>query len=183
MKTYTQIYTFKIDHPARFKEKLNQYLAAYNFELQSDSADRIIYIKKGSFFDGWKLNPLNRKSTIEIDLTQNKKVSIQFEIDGIYITPIVFATLFDAFFYNLEQFVNYNSDFKEINHHEIVKAKKKMLTYLGVILLGAVIGLLIGIAISKAIGLKLFEYAGIIFGVMATEKFLNEKLNNNNILQ
>ena len=184
MEKYYNNFEFTISNNFETKEKLKSYFKSYDFEQIKDENENLIFVKKGSILNGWKFNPLNWETKIEIKLIENKKVSIKHIVQNNgFLTPIAFTSLFEKFLLNLEQFVKFNKKHKPKNIHEIKLAKEKVFKYHGILILGVLAGMLLGIIMSNATGIKLLGTVGIIVGAITTEKVMNRYLKNNNNLQ
>ena len=184
MGKYINNFEFTISNNSETKEKLKSYFKSYDFEQVKDENEKLLFVKKWSILNGWKFNPLNWETKIDIKLTENNKVIINHIVHSNgFLTPIAFKSLFEKFLLNLEQFVEFDIKHKPNNIQEIKLAKEKVFKYHGILILGTVVGMFLGIIISNATGIKLLGTVGIIVGTIATEKIMNKYLENNNNLQ
>ena len=184
MKNYNKNFEFDLKDNINLKNKIKQYLDVYNFEQKKDSNNHLVFIKEGGLLNGWKFNPLNWESEINIKLYENKRAIIQHTVlaNG-FLTPIAFTTLFKSFLINLEQFVNHNINFQENNSWQIKLAKRRVFKYHGLVIIGILLGLVCGIIFTKLSGMELFSTIGIIFGASLTTKLINQYLIKDNNLQ
>ncbi|GAA4810848.1 hypothetical protein [Litoribaculum gwangyangense] len=109
MKEYDKIFEFELKNNSNLKNKFKRYFNSYNITVAKDENNKILFEKKRSILDGWKLNILNWESKIKIDLTENDKVKINHKVisNGFgFITPIAFSPLFEKYLFNLEKFIN-----------------------------------------------------------------------------
>lgn len=90
-----------------------------------------------------------------------------------FLTPIVFSELYVKFITNLGQYINYNKNYKESNLRHVKLAKKRMLKFIGLALLGISIGGYLGFVFSDYTGLNLIKILGPIIGAKTTEKMIN----------
>lgn len=179
MKKYINNFEFTVSNNAEIKQKLKSYFKSYDFEQVNDEPKNLHFVKKESILDGWKFNPLNWESKIDITLTENNNVIINHIVySNGFLTPIAFNSLFEKFLLNLEQFVNFNINHKSSNNQEIKLAKVKALKFYGILILGVVVGAYLGTMLSSALGIKLLGTLGIILGAIATEKIMNNYLEN-----
>ena len=177
-------FEFTISNNFEIKEKLKSYFKSYDFEQIKDEKENLIFVKKWSILNGWKFNPLNWESKIDIKLTENNKVIIKHIVHGNgFLTPIAFTSLFEKFLSNLEQFLKYNKEHKTKNIQEVKLAKEKAFKYHGILILGVLTGLILGIIMTNATEITLLGTFGIIVGAIATEKIMNRYLIKNNNLQ
>ncbi|WP_194851820.1 hypothetical protein [Nonlabens antarcticus] len=175
MKEYKNVLEFKVSDSAVLNDKLNLYFGTYNFKQATRKNDSLVYVKRGSFLDGWKFNPLKWESKIEINLSESDKVLIHHYVyNNGALTPIAFSALFNSFLTNLERFVNHNADFQKENTKYINPARIKVLKCYSLILIGVLIGLFFGNILSELIGTRLFGYLGIVIGAVTARKFVNE---------
>lgn len=127
--------------------------------------------------DGWKINPLNWKSKIEIKHTNNRQISIKYYVDGnAHITPIAFTPLFDDFILNLHNYIDKNNDFKSLNNQKISLAKKKTANFMFLLLIGTFAGLCVGFLIEKYIGGKFSAHFAVPIAAILSLKLLNNCL-------
>ena len=68
MEKYYNNFEFTISNNFETKEKLKSYFKSYDFEQIKDENENLIFVKKGSILNGWKFNPLNWETKIEIKL-------------------------------------------------------------------------------------------------------------------
>ncbi len=178
MKNYNKHFEFEIKNDLNPKGKIKQYFKTYNFEQKTDN-NHLVFVKKWSLLNGWKFNPLNWETKINVKLTKtknNKAIINHTVISNGFLTPIVFSTLFKSFLLNLEQFVNQHINFKEKNNTQIKLAKKKVFKYYGLLIIGILLGLFTGIILKHFTGIKLFDTVGIIIGAITTKNIMNEYL-------
>ena len=184
MEKYNNNFEFTVSNNSKTKEKLKSYFKSYDFEQVKDENENLLFVKKWSISNGWKFNPLNWETKIDIKLSENNKVIINHIVHSNgFLTPNAFKSLFEKFLLNLEQFVEFNIKHKPNNIQEIKLAKEKVFKYHGILILGVVVGMFLGIILSTATGIKLLGTLGIIVGAIATEKIMNKYLENNNNLQ
>jgi hypothetical protein len=184
MEKYNNNFEFTVSNNSKTKEKLKSYFKSYHFEQVKDENENLLFVKKWSISNGWKFNPLNWETKIDIKLSENNKVIINHIVHSNgFLTPNAFKSLFEKFLLNLEQFVEFNIKHKPNNIQEIKLAKEKVFKYHGILILGVVVGMFLGIILSTATGIKLLGTLGIIVGAIATEKIMNKYLENNNNLQ
>ena len=186
MKEYEKRFEFDIEDNSNLKKKLMKYFTSYNLTKVKDENSTIILEKKWSLLDGWKLNILNWETKIGINLDENNKVKINHKVitNGFgYITPIAFSSLFEKYLINLEKFINQNESFERKNNELIKLGKVKMLKYIGILIVGILIGFYFGYILENLTEIKLFGYVGIIIGALVSEKILNNYLIKNNTLQ
>jgi len=159
------------------KEKIYKYFEAYGFKAEQKSNNQFLFYKKGSLLEGWKMNPLNWESEIELFISGDE-IRMTYVVEGLYITPIAFKSLYHGF---LERFVSnlqHNTSYRLENKIALKKAKQQLLGinlfYLLCILITfTVIGVLEDMFHSKAIGFLLL--VGALFFL---EKGLNAFLEN-----
>jgi F0F1-type ATP synthase assembly protein I len=181
MGKYNNNFEFTVSNNSETKEKLKSYFKSYDFEQVKDEKENLLFVKKWSILNGWKFNPLNWETKINIKLTENNKVIINHIVHSNgFLTPIAFKSLFEKFLSNLEQFVEFNEKHKTKNIQEIKLAKEKVYKYHGILILGILIGLFLGIIMTNITGIKLLGTVGIIVGAITTEKIMNKYLIKNN---
>lgn len=159
---------------------MKRYFQAYNFKITTENHEQLVFAKKWSILDGWRLNPLNWECVVEVTFLGNDIVCIHHKVfSNGYITPIAFTALYDSFLLNLERYLNEKIDFVATNAAAIKKAKVNVMKYNGILLVGLLIGAAVGIAIAQATQLKLFGYLGIFLGVILIERIMNSYLEKN----
>lgn len=184
MKDYNNNFEFSISNDLETTKKLKAYFKSYDFELIKDEKKNLIFVKKWSILNGWKFNPLDWESTIDIKLTQNKKVIINYIVHSNgHLTPVAFKSLFEKFLSNLEQYIVFNVNHKIKTNQDVKLAKEKVFKYHGILILGIIVGVFLGIIMSNATGINLLGTAGIIVGAIATQKLLNKYLIMNSNIQ
>jgi hypothetical protein len=177
MDFYQKNFEFTLKSNTEFENKLDHYSQLYSFKKIKEDSNKFIFYKKWSLFDCWKTNPLNWKSKIEITQLENHKISVNYFVDGnAQITPIAFSSLFNNFILNFENYVNKNAAFKNDNDLRISLAKKRILNFFLLILLGAFVGLVVGFFMEKYIGHKFSAHFGIPLGAFISLKLLNNRL-------
>lgn len=184
MEKYNNNFEFTFSNNSEAKEKLKSYFKFYDFELIKNEKENLLFVKKWSILSGWRINPLNWETKIDIKLTENNRVIINHIVNSNgFLTPIAFKSLYENFLSNLEQFVELNEKHKAKNIQAVKLAKEKVYKYHGILILGILIGLFLGIIITNVTGIKLFGTVGVIIGTIATEKIMNKYLIKNNNLQ
>ena len=186
MKEYDKSFEFNLVNNSNLEKRIERYFKAYNLTKVKDENNNILFEKKWSFLDGWKLNILNLETKIRIDLNENNKVKINHNVitNGFgFITPIAFSSLFEKHLFNLEKFINLNEPFERKNNELIKLGKLKMLKYIAILILGISIGFYVGNIIEKLTEIKLFGYLTIYIGVLGTEKIMNFYIIKKNTLQ
>ena len=125
MEKYNNNFEFTVSNNSKTKEKLKSYFKSYDFEQVKDENENLLFVKKWSILNGWKFNPLNWETKIDIKLSENNKVIINHIVHSNgFLTPNAFKSLFEKFLLNLEQFVEFNIKHKPNNIQEIKLAKE-----------------------------------------------------------
>jgi hypothetical protein len=182
MEDYKTIFEFNLKDTFALKDKLKLYFEFYDFKLKNDENNNFDFVKKGSMLDGWKINPLNWESKITIKISENDKVNTSYTaMSNGSISPIAMTPLYENFLSNLERFINYKEDFKDKNEVQIAKARKKVLKYYALVVLGIVLGSFLGAMLSHITEIKLFGYLGIILGALGTMKLINRYTLKNKV--
>ena len=69
MNSFSKEYSFKIENDNSV-ERLTSYLTKYHFKLKHKSNSKLIFLKKFSLLEGWKINPISWESEIVIYLLE-----------------------------------------------------------------------------------------------------------------
>lgn len=127
MEHYKKTFRFKNGHNLdNTKLKIQNYFKFYNFQILEQEENNFIFFKKFSILSGWKFNPIDWESQVNIQLTENT-ITIKYVNEGnAQITPFAFNEFFISFFTNLQLYINKSIDFKENNNAIIKKAKQKV---------------------------------------------------------
>lgn len=174
MKPYKKKITVKVETNNNLKHKLKQYFKFYGFDFSENDQNSFVFFKKFSFLDGWKYNPLNWESKVDIKLSKNT-LEINYINEGnSHITPYAFNDLFISFFNNLESYLNTSTDFKEKNKTEIKKAKKKILFQFLIIIISVICFALIGRLILEKFRIQFFDIFGVIIVGLISLKLINQ---------
>lgn len=177
MKDYTRKFELSTHGNQHVRDKMKHYFEAYHFKITKYNIEELVFVKKWSLLAGWRLNPLNWESVVEVTFAENDKVHIHFTaVTNGYITPVAFAALYESYLLNLERYLNENIEFVAKNAISIKKAKVDALKYHGILLAGLLIGAAFGIVVAQATEIKLFGYIGIFLGVIFIERILNNYL-------
>jgi hypothetical protein len=162
-----------LEEQASFK-KTKLYFQFYDFDLIKDKNDHLIFIKKASLFQGWKWNPLDWESEINIKLSETKKIAIHYTIKSNgFLTPIAFSKLYIAFLSHLEKYLTNNENFELKNSYQVLLAKKKVFKYHIILLCVILAGLFMGNNLSKITGISLLGTLTIIIVAVATQKIMS----------
>jgi hypothetical protein len=177
MKGYTRKFEFSTHGNHHARDKMKHYFEAYNFKITKENDEQFVFAKKWSILVGWRLNPLNWESVVEVTFREKDKLHVHHTAaTSGYITPVAFATLYESYLLNLERYLNENIDFVGTNAAAINKAKVDVMKYHGILLVGLLIGSAVGIAVAQATEIKLLGYLGIFLGVILTERIMNNYL-------
>ena len=186
MKEYINHFQFDTQGVSNLKNNIKAYFNSYNFKLEKEEENHLFYIKKWSFLSGYTLNPLNLKTKIEINITKNQTITINYQVtsNGFgFISPIAFSLFYERFLTNLQHFIISKKKYTINNELLIKSAKKKMLFYIGLLLIGIITCSFIGHTLSDFTGSKLLYYFVFILGIKATTTLINNYLIKTNILQ
>ena len=186
MKEYIKHFQYEIKNTVNLKTNIKKYFETYNFKLEKEDENQIIFIKKWSFFSGYTLNPFNLKTKIDINIHESKSISINYQVtsDGFgFITPIAFSSFYECFLSNLKLFLSTKKSYVTKNELLIKSAKKKMLFYIGLMLVGTSVSFFLGHRLSNLSGNKLLYYFGFIIGVKITTVLINKYLIKTNTLK
>lgn len=129
--------------------------------------------------DRWKLTVLNFEAEINIELIENEKIVIKHRVltNGFGCTrPIAFSTSLKKFLFNLKEYINSYKKYEEKNNLILKSGKLKILTHIGLVIIGTAIGIYFRGILQHLIGSKIFGYLGIIIGAIGTEKIMNRYL-------
>ena len=108
MKEYINHFQFDTQGVSNLKNNIKAYFNSYNFKLEKEEENHLFYIKKWSFLSGYTLNPLNLKTKIEINITKNQTITINYQVtsNGFgFISPIAFSLFYERFLTNLQHFI------------------------------------------------------------------------------
>ena len=144
MKIYKHTLVFDFKPKENFKQKAINYFSEYGFIYTDKGDSHLFFYKKSNFFEGWKMNPLNWESEIELLLDQNT-IQITYKIVGLYITPKAFKTLYISFITNFKEYLISNKSYFLENKIQIKQAKQKLGLYYVILLMI----LLFGIFLSR----------------------------------
>lgn len=183
MKEYINHFQFDTQGVSNLKNNIKAYFNSYNFKLEKEEENQIIFIKKWSFLSGYALNPLNLKTRIEINITKKQTVTINYQVNSNgfgFISPIAFSLFYERFLTNLQHFIISKKKYTIDNELLIKSAKKKMLFYIGLLLIVATISFFIGHTLSDFTGSKLLYYFVFILGIKATTTLINNYLIKTN---
>lgn len=176
MKDYRNHIEFDIADQNELVEKIKRYFDFYGFDLIDDT--QFVFVKKWSFWEGWRFNPLDWESRLEININ-DRSLNIDHLVssNGI-LTPVGFAKFYQSFLLNFEKFINHSKEFTEPNKREINNAKLKVYKYHALLVLGVVLGFFIGNVLGSSAGFKWIGYATMIITVLIMKKVLNYYLLN-----
>ncbi|WP_292944561.1 hypothetical protein [Olleya sp. UBA1516] len=181
MKEYHNSFEFQINNNAVTKDKLIHYFQNNNLKIIKDETD-LVFEKKGSIFDGWKLNVLNWESNIKVKSVDNHKIVIHHTVKtygfGV-ITPIAFSSIFETYIDNLKQYIINNESFEKKNNELVKLGRIKLLKYIVILILGILAGLYFGTVLKNLTHIKLFGYLGIFCGALITQIVINSYLIKN----
>lgn len=174
MEVYKKAITIKVENDSDFKRKLKAYFQFYNFQFKDQEENKLVFFKKKSFLSGWKYNPLNWESIVNIKITNNNLEISYINEGNAQITPFAFDELFTSFFHNLELYLNKSIDFKEKNNIEIKKVKKRVIFQFLILLLSIICFGLIGKFFLQKFRIQFFDYFSIAIGGLITLKLINQ---------
>ncbi|WP_370407858.1 hypothetical protein [Tenacibaculum dicentrarchi] len=186
MKEYFNDVEFKVKDNLKLKSNLKNYFESDGFIAVENEKDQLLFTKKSTLLDGWKLNILNWEAKINIEVKQKDNVVIHHNVKtkGFgFITPVAFSRLFEKYLYHLESYINNNECYKSKNIELIKLGKIKMLKYIALLILGIFTGLCLGSVLENMTGIELLGYLGIIIGFKGTEIMMNKYLIKKNTLQ
>lgn len=177
METFKTTSSFKTIASKIEKEKIYSYFEAHGFKTKEKANNHFLFYKKGSLLEGWKMNPLDWESEIELYIEEDQ-IRLTYVVEGLYITPMPFKALYNGF---LDRFANYirrDSSYHLENKIAVRKAKRQLfginLFYLlSILLTFTVIGVLEDVFDSKAIRVLL-----LIGALFLLEKGVNSYLEN-----
>jgi hypothetical protein len=86
---------------------------------------------------------------------------------------------FKKILFNLKEYMNCNKIYEKKNNLILKSRKKKILTYIDLLIIGTAIGIYFGSILQHLTGRKIFGYLGIIIGAIGTEKIMNRYLLKN----
>lgn len=157
METFKTTRSFKIMPPKIEKEKICNYFEAYGFKTKEKANNHFLFYKKSSLLEGWKMNPLDWESEIELYLEEDQ-IRLTYIVEGLYITPIPFKSLYTGFLHQFANHIRRNTSHRLENKIAIRKAKRQLLGInlfylLGMLLAFSIIGILENVFDSKAIGI------------------------------
>ena len=87
-----------------------------------------------------------------------------------------FQLLLKKFLFNLKEYINSYKKYEEKNNLILKSGKLKILTHIGLVIIGTAIGIYFRGILQHLIGSKIFGYLGIIIGAIGTEKIMNRYL-------
>ena len=82
MEKYNNNFEFTFSNNSEAKEKLKSYFKFYDFELIKNEKENLLFVKKWSILSGWRINPLNWETKIDIKLTENNRVIINHIVNS-----------------------------------------------------------------------------------------------------
>ena len=174
MTPFKKEFVFKIENNSTIVEKLKNYFKIYSFQFKKNENKDLVFFKKFSFFQGWKINPLNWESKITISISDNN-ISIKYTNEGnAHITPFAFENLFNTFFKNLELYLNKSIPFEANNQTEIKKAKQKILLQFSIIIIGIFLFVALGRFLINEFNFHLLSKFSIAIGGILSLKMLNQ---------
>lgn len=184
MHSFIKTYVVKHDSSKIEKEKIFLYFLKYNFSIRKSAENQLTFIKKSNLFEGWKMNPLNWSSEINIIIKENE-IKMKYIVAGVYVTPVAFTELYDTFIINFKNFVIDNSTFKLDNEIAVKKAKKQLLNYYVVLIVGITTGLILSKFINDFLNSRTFQFLILYLTFRLIETifnlYLNKKFIKNNV--
>lgn len=179
--SYKTTFEFSVENIPDLENKLRTYFEYYDFKFSEEGeSGKYYFYKKGTILDGWKFNPLNWESDINVEITEAKKTVIHYEVKGNgQISAAAFHFMFEDFLKNFEQYVIEGADFKQRNAQQVKIARKKLGKYFAFVISGTILGFLVGFIFTKLTGNRIFGTAGIILGTLISRNLLNRKLKKN----
>jgi len=177
MNIYTEQFSFTVNSPEDFSSKASQYFSKYNFKEDIVNENHVMYSRKASFLEGWKMNPLHWESLIDVTV-ENTTVNITYKVFGLYITPRAFKTLYSGFIANFKESLNKNTDQTLENKALIIEAKQR-LTYIYLVYVFAiVIGIFLGGLVKNWLDGSIFSILIFLGTYFIAQRGINEYLEN-----
>ena len=177
MHIYTQQFSFSINSPRVFSSKTSQYFSDYNFKEDIVNENHVMYSRKASFLEGWKMNPLHWESLIDVTI-ENTTVNITYKVFGLYITPKAFRTLYSGFIDNFNIFLNKNTT-QNIENKTLIKEAKQRLSYIYLVYVFAIVmGIFLGDLVKNWLGDSIFGILIFLGTYFIAQRGINEYLEN-----
>ena len=166
---------FRVSDNTQIIERIIEYFTKSHFKLVDRDADKLKFSHSSSFFDTWTTNPLKWGSEIVVSLKDNEIIS-DFCIDTeSQMKSVEEINVWSTFISNFESYITDTKKFKTLTKPNLKKVRNSRLIYIGLIILGCLLGGFISIYISKFTGNKTLGYFAI--PIMAT-LFLTISINN-----
>ncbi|MCG8729829.1 hypothetical protein, partial [Tenacibaculum finnmarkense] len=80
MKEYFNDFEFKVKDNLKLKSNLKNYFESDGFIAVENEKDQLLFTKKSTLLDGWKLNILNWEAKINIEVKQKDNVVIHHNV-------------------------------------------------------------------------------------------------------
>jgi len=175
---------FKASESTELREKTIEYFQKSGFKyVDNKTNDNRIVFERGSIASNmWTFNPLNWKSTIDIEIIgQDVKANFNINATG-QITTNKEELLWETFIGNYQKYLlGSKFDFLTENSKTLKTTKGKNLKYIGWAALGGLIGGLPAVLIAYWTGINTIASIGVTSGAIAllTKKINDDKKKKN----
>lgn len=177
MHSFIKTYFIKLDETKIEKEKIISYFTNYQFSFKKVEEDKLTFTKKSNLFEGWKMNPLDWSSEINISI-QNSELKIKYIVAGVYVTPIAFTKLYDSFINSFKAYIFDKSSHNLTDEISIQKAKKQLLNYYLILIVGVLLSFTLSMFLDDFLKSRIFQFIALFLMFKLTESILNKYLNN-----
>ncbi|CAM3051733.1 hypothetical protein [Flavobacterium succinicans] len=174
---------FKVSEPTDLKKMTIEYFKKSGFKhVDNNTTDRKIIFERGSIASNmWTFNPLNWKSTIDIEISgQHVKANFNINATG-QIPTNKDELLWETFIGNYKKYLlDSKFDFLAENSKNLKTTKRKNFEYIGWAALGGLIGGLPAGLIAYWTGINSIVSVGAVMGALTlmTKKINDDKKKN-----
>ncbi|MEO9210752.1 MAG: hypothetical protein ABI208_06615 [Ginsengibacter sp.] len=165
---------FQVEDENLLNEKIIHFFTQTGFKLVDSNNYKLKFSHSSSIFDNWKTNPLKWGSKIIVSLN-DKDVSATFLVDsGSQMNSIEEENTWDGFIANFEGYLTGKAEINSPKKDFLAEVKSSRLNYIGWAILGAFVGVLVGLIFYNLTENKTIGYLSI--PIMAS-LFLTNRIN------
>lgn len=171
MKTFENTYQIELKSLEDFEQKTLTYFEPYNFITEKKEKNKISLSKKSSVWDGWKMNPFNWESIINIKI-KNNSAKLSYKVEGVYLSTAIFSGFYNSFIANYMHYINSGKSVENENAVLIKKAKKQSIIYNIILLILVIVGIIAGNYLATIVKNNLIKFFVIVLFVWGGEQLL-----------